>query len=77
MPSQNDSGGRGSPRGSAARPRSDFEDLVRQGQDQLKQINTGKKHGGYRGSCAGALYCTAMGTVVRAANVRSSFGLET
>jgi modulator of FtsH protease HflK len=38
MPSQNDSGGRGSPWGRAARPHSDFEDLVRQGQNQLKQI---------------------------------------
>ena len=38
MPSQNDDGGRGGPWGRAARPGSDFEDLVRQGQDRLKQI---------------------------------------
>src|SRR5207237_5677199 len=37
MPLQNDSAGRG-PWGSGARPGSDFEDLVRQGQDRLKQI---------------------------------------
>ena len=38
MPSQNGNGGRGSPWGSGAKPGSDFEDLVRQGQDRLKQI---------------------------------------
>jgi len=38
MPSQNDSGGRGSPWGSGARPGSDFEDLVRKGQDQLNRL---------------------------------------
>lgn len=38
MPSQNDSGGRGGPWGSGARPGSDFEDLVRKGQHRLKQI---------------------------------------
>ena len=38
MPSQNDSGGQGSPWGSGARSGSDFEDLVRKGQDQLNQI---------------------------------------
>ena len=37
MPLQNDSAGRG-PWGSGARPGSDFEDLVRQGQDRLKQV---------------------------------------
>ena len=38
MPSQNGNGGRGGPWGSGARPGSDIEDLVRQGQDRLKQI---------------------------------------
>jgi len=38
MPSQNDSGGRGSPWGSGARSSSDFEDLVRKGQDQLNKV---------------------------------------
>ena len=38
MPSQNGNGGRGGPWGSGAKPGSDFEDLVRQGQDRLKQI---------------------------------------
>src|ERR1700747_3632689 len=38
MPSQNDSGGRGSPWGSGARSGSDFEDLVRKGQDQLNKV---------------------------------------
>src|SRR5258708_8656970 len=38
MPSQNGNGGRGSPWGSGAKPGSDFEDLVRQGQDRLRQI---------------------------------------
>src|ERR1700746_527326 len=38
MPSQNDNGGRRGPWGSGARPRSDLEDLIGQGQDRLKQI---------------------------------------
>ena len=39
MPSQNDNGGRRGPwGGGGARPGSDFEDLVRQGQDRLRQI---------------------------------------
>jgi modulator of FtsH protease HflK len=38
MPSQNGNGGRGGPWGSGATSGSDFEDLVRQGQDRLKQI---------------------------------------
>jgi Bacterial membrane protein N terminal len=38
MPSQNNNNGRGGPWGSGARPGSNFEDLVRQGQDRLKQI---------------------------------------
>ena len=39
MPLQNDNGGRGGgPWGSGAKPGSDLEDLVRQGQDRLKQI---------------------------------------
>ena len=39
MPWQNDNGGRGDPRSSGATPPgSDLEDLIRQGQDGLKQI---------------------------------------
>lgn len=38
MPSQNDNGGPGGPWGSGVRPGPDIEDLVRQGQDRLKQI---------------------------------------
>src|ERR1700720_487195 len=38
MPSQNDNGGRRGPWGGGAKPGSDFEDLVRQGQDRLTQI---------------------------------------
>jgi membrane protease subunit HflK len=38
MPSQNDNGGRTGPWGSGVRPVSDFEDLVRRGQERLKQI---------------------------------------
>jgi len=38
MPSQNDNGGRRGPWGGGDKPGSDFEDLVRQGQDRLKQI---------------------------------------
>ena len=38
MPSQNDSGGRGGPWGSGARPNTDFENLIGKGQDQLKRI---------------------------------------
>jgi modulator of FtsH protease HflK len=38
MPSPNGSGGRGGPWGSGASSGSAFEDLVRQGQDRLKQI---------------------------------------
>ena len=38
MPSQNGNGGRGGPWGSGATSGSNFEDLVRQGQDRLKQI---------------------------------------
>jgi modulator of FtsH protease HflK len=38
MPSQNGNGGRGGPWGSRAKPGSDIEDLVRQGQEGLKQI---------------------------------------
>jgi len=37
MQSQNDSG-RGGPWGSGPKPGSDLEDLIRQGQDRLKQI---------------------------------------
>jgi len=36
MRSQNDAGGRGGPWGSGAKPASDIEDLVRQGQDRLR-----------------------------------------
>ena len=38
MPSQNSNRGRGGPWGSGAEPSSDLENLVRQGQDRLKQI---------------------------------------
>ena len=38
MPSQNDNGGRHGPWGDGAKPGSDLEDLVRQGQDRVKQI---------------------------------------
>ncbi len=38
MSSQNDSGGPGSPWGTGARPGSDFEGMVRRGQDRLKRI---------------------------------------
>ena len=38
MPSQKSNGGPGGPWGSGAKPGSDFEDLVRQGQDRLRQI---------------------------------------
>src|SRR6267154_1900444 len=38
MSSPNDSGGRGGPWGRGAKPGSDIQDLVRQGQDRLKQI---------------------------------------
>ncbi len=38
MPSQNDNGGRRGPWGGGAKPGSDFEDLVRQGQNRLRQI---------------------------------------
>jgi modulator of FtsH protease HflK len=38
MPSQNDNGGRRGPWGGGAKPSSDFEDVVRQGQDRLRQI---------------------------------------
>jgi membrane protease subunit HflK len=38
MPSQNGNDGRGGPWSSGANPGSDVEDLVRQGQDRLKQI---------------------------------------
>src|SRR5665213_554622 len=45
-PSQNGNGGRGGPWGSGARRGSDIEDLVRQGQDRLKQIMpSGGPHG--------------------------------
>ena len=47
MPSQNGNGGRGGPWGSGAKPDSDLEDLVRQGQDRLKQI---MPRGGPRGA---------------------------
>ena len=47
MSSQNGNGGRGNPWGSGAKPSPpDLEDLVRQGQDRLKQILPG---GGPRG----------------------------
>jgi len=46
MPSQNGNGGRGSPWGGGANPGSEFENLVRQGQDRLKQI---MPSGGQRG----------------------------
>ena len=38
MPSQKGNGGRGGPRVSGATPGSDIEDLIRQGQDLLKQV---------------------------------------
>ncbi len=38
MPSQNGNGGRRGPWGSGAKPDTAIEDLVRQGQDRLKQI---------------------------------------
>jgi len=38
MPSQNGNGGQRGPWGSGAKSGSDLEDLVRQGQDQLKQL---------------------------------------
>ena len=41
MPSQNGNGGRGGPWGSGAKLDSDFEDVVRQGQDRVKQIMQG------------------------------------
>ena len=47
MPSQNGNGDRGRPWGSGAKPDSDFEDLVRQGQDRLKQM---MPSGGPRGA---------------------------
>ena len=43
---QNDDGGRRSPWGSGAKPGSDIEDVIRQGQDRLKQI---MPSGGLRG----------------------------
>ena len=47
MPSQNGNGGPGGPWDSGAKPGSDIEDLVRQGQDRLKQI---MPSGGPRGA---------------------------
>jgi membrane protease subunit HflK len=47
MPSQNGNDGPGSPWGGGAKPGSDFEDLVRQGQDRLKRI---MPSGGPRGA---------------------------
>jgi len=47
MPSQNSNGGQNGPWGSEARPHSDMEDLVRQGQNRLKQI---MPSGGPRGT---------------------------
>src|SRR3984893_1152248 len=41
MQSQNGNGGRGGPWGSGPKPGSDIDDLVRQGQDRLKQILPG------------------------------------
>ena len=38
MPSQNGNGGRGGRWGSGAKPDSDIENLVRQGQERLKRI---------------------------------------
>src|SRR6266581_83324 len=38
MPSQNDNGGHGGPWGRGVKPGPDFEDMVRQGQDRLKQV---------------------------------------
>jgi hypothetical protein len=38
MPSQNDNGDRRGPWGGGAKPGSDLEGLVRQGQDRVKQI---------------------------------------
>jgi membrane protease subunit HflK len=46
MPSQNDNGGRGGPWGSKARPGSDLEDVIRQGQGRLKQIMPSGSPGG-------------------------------
>jgi membrane protease subunit HflK len=55
MPSQNGNGSRGGPWGSGAKPDPDIEDLVRQGQDGLKQIMPG----GPRGAIAIALLALA------------------
>ena len=52
MPSQNDNGGGGGPWSTGAKPGSDIEDLVRQGQDRIKQIMPG---GGLRGGIVLAL----------------------
>ena len=47
MPWQNGNGGRGGPWGRGAKPNSDIEGLVRQGQDRLKEI---RPRGGPRGA---------------------------
>jgi hypothetical protein len=46
MPSQNGNGGQGGPRSRRAASDSDIEDLVKQGQDRLKQM---MPEGGPRG----------------------------
>src|SRR5262249_34214866 len=53
---QNGNGSRGGPWGSGAKPDPDIEDLVRQGQDRLKQIMPG---GGPRGVIALAVLALA------------------
>jgi modulator of FtsH protease HflK len=45
MPSQNGNGSRGGPWGTGAKPDPDIKDLVRQGQDGLKQIMPGRPRG--------------------------------
>ena len=41
MPSQSGNGGRGGPWGGGGRPDTDLEDLVRQGQDRIRQMTSG------------------------------------
>ena len=53
MPSQNGNGGPGGPWGTGAKPNSDIEGLIRQGQDRLRQITP-------RGSPRGAIIVAAL-----------------
>src|SRR5512132_3547970 len=70
MPSQNGNGGRGGPWGSGAKSGSDFEDLIRQWQDRLKQI---MPSGGSRGVIVLAvLALVALGAWTAYYNVRSA-----